>query len=407
MSKAATKGQRFEARLARLLFAEGFLVRRGVDLRVHFGEEFTVTDLDIFAIRFSSDLSVETTSGECKSGTGRSAPKAIDRLLWGHGVQALVGTDKQFVAVTKPTSDRTRRLAADLGLELLDERDISHREELRGLDSESPFGSHDVSLLPLESSVPAGLSKVPELKRVHRFVASEFWLMDPVAGIKKALGACRLLARTWHADLPEPERKWLEWLASQAVLTVVTALVRLAGESYRQPEAVFERHLVERLAEGVAPYHVLEEISREADRYLMGVLRDVGASPAQQVEILGALNPRPPSYAEPLVEVVQRIAREPDVARDLPRLLDWRIGTAEVREIYPEPFDLEQARGGARLLRLVRTFLAGQTRMPAGLLGLLNGDPAVGESKDTSPYIGSSTPFESALFGPEQGSRPT
>ncbi len=45
MPEPITKGDRYELRIARLLFWEDAFVRRAINLNAHFGEELTVTDI--------------------------------------------------------------------------------------------------------------------------------------------------------------------------------------------------------------------------------------------------------------------------------------------------------------------------------------------------------------------------
>jgi hypothetical protein len=77
-------------------------------------------------------------------------------------------------------------------------------------------------------------------------------VVEPVAALKRALGACRVLGARWSGDLGGRDQRILRWLVSEAIVGLTVAVTRLAGESYRAPEAVFAKHLNERLAEGLA-----------------------------------------------------------------------------------------------------------------------------------------------------------
>lgn len=377
MAEPITKGDRYEMRIARLLFWEGAFVRRAINLNVHFGEDFTVTDIDVLALRFGRDLEQRTTIGEAKTTEARNAPKATDRLLWGGGLRALVGADDNFVATTKAATERVRRLATQLGAQLIDERDVAHRESLLGIDEKTPWGPHDPALLVAQRSVYDTVKRDRDLKRVYWFVRSDFWFSDPVRGLKRALGACRLLATRISGQLPDSERQAVRWLAHQAAVTVVVATVRIAAASYRQPPAVARTRLSEQLSEGLADYHTLVELSRTVDRYMMAVLREAKVDPGSVVGALGVLSPEAPPYTEPLLEVVERLAAEPAASSQLPRLLDWRIAEVALeRELgeLPAP-TLEVVNGDAdRLLRTIGTFLTGQTKLPRELVeGVLVG----------------------------------
>ena len=74
-----TAGWRYECRVARLLFAEGAFVRRGIALRAG---ELMVTDLDILALRFAPDLSLRIVVGECKTGAARPVVGPLSKNGW-------------------------------------------------------------------------------------------------------------------------------------------------------------------------------------------------------------------------------------------------------------------------------------------------------------------------------------
>lgn len=404
MAKAPTKGEVFECRVARLLHHEGAFVRRAVDLQMHFGEPFTVTDVDILALTFSASLQRKVTVGECKATEARGAASAADRLLWGTGVRGLVpGAERHFLATTRPASDRVRRLARTLQAGVMDERDIERRESLLGLSGDDLSGPHDPALIAAEKAAFQVARRDDDLKRVWGFVRADFWFSDPVYGLKRAFGALRLLADRWHPDLPMAEAKTVRWLAQEGLGAVMISLVELAGDCYRQPADVFERRLSERLAEGIASYAVMQDLSKEVDRYVMAILKESGVDPARQLDRLGALNPRPPGYAESLLEVLERLARAPRATAELGRLADERIAADRGSSLYPSTPPSEEQTVGGQLLETVATFLRGQIRIPDGLLRPLFTDRPTHTPESSSG--GGSTSVTSGNVTPVENSK--
>ena len=408
-ARKPTKGDLLELRLARLLFVEGSFVRRSVDLRTEFRGEFTVTDIDVFALRFLPDLSTQLLIAECKSGLSRNAHRAADRLLWGRGVQDLLRADRHLVVTAKRVGADTRALASRLGSGVLDETDIERREQTMGIDAGAPYGSHDPRLFSLEAQFYGALKGDEELKRAWQFVRSEGWLAEPVAALKRALGACKLLSRRNGEDTTELEEAAIRWLLWQATLVFTVALVRIAGERYRQPDELFEPWLIDHLSGGDVPAAVLERLSKDVDEYLLQLLGRLGASPADQVGALGVLVPQPPRYTGPLIELVRRFAAEPAIASAVPQLLDWRIAEAAL----DQPLHASWAPANAsaeRLLRLIAAFLRGQGSVrpqllaPLGTNGVGNG-PVTTESPESGvPFAsGSDDPAGQLEMGPAQG----
>jgi hypothetical protein len=405
------KGASFEARVARLLVNEGAFVRRRVLLEPHFGEKFAVTDLDLLAFDFSPALRLTTTIVECKAGEARNAPSGADRLLWLAGLRQLVHADRCALFVTKAAGDPLRRLAAELGSAIADERDVARREQLLGLKAGDRFGSHQLEIAGTTDSARAALKGDRELLRAYWFVRSELWLAPPATALKRALGATRLVGERYAPSLPENERLAIRWLAGELATGLALSVTRLAADSYQHPEAIFEARLAERLAEGVADYRALAEISKAVDEYLVGVLREARVSPGSIVQSLGAFAPRPPAYVDRLIELIHRFAASPRAAGDAARLSDaqFAAGLANAQT----PWAAQDPDETGRLLRLLGAFVVRQTRVPEELVApILESAPrlqgaaasdeplnprAPGEAGSSSP----STPQDETMRGPE------
>jgi hypothetical protein len=384
---APTRGQLFELRVARLLHAEGAFVRRRVNLDQFVGEKVQVTDIDVLAFFFDRTLSLRLVAAECKTAEGRSAPSTKDRLLWLHGVNSLVGAQEGFLATSRAARDPERRFASLIGLAVLDPRDLERRETILGLKPDSGIATHSEQAVALEDEIAKVVQKDDEMKRVYAFLRSEAWLVAPVAALKRALGAARILGGRYADSLPAGERQALEWLAAEVVVATTVALTRLAGESYRAPEEVFARHLAERLAEGLASYSAMREISQQVDKFVMGVLREAGVDPTRVVGALGALTPRPPGYTEPLLELVQRLAAVPAATAELARSAEDAYGRRLLGEGETPSGEI------GRLLRLVATFLEHQAHLPATLLAPLRErtEPAAPDGESGTRGVTAST----------------
>jgi hypothetical protein len=400
---APTSGELFELRVACVLHAEGAFVRRRVNLDQQVGGRLQVTDIDVLGFFFDDTLRLRLETGECKTAEGKNAPSAKDRLLWLVGVKRLVGADDAFLATNKGARDADRRFARSLELQLVDARDLERREAILGLTPDANVSVHSVDALALEREAETGTVKDEELRRLFWFVRSELWLGEPVPALKRALGAMRVLGQRWSPELSEPEQRVLRWLVSETIVGFVVALTRLAGESYRAPEEVFAKNLDERLAEGLASYDAMREIAKQADTFLIGVLREAGVDDSRVVGAIGALAPRPPAYAEPLHELIQRLAAEPRLTRELPRLAEAYLALG----LHGGGLGDEES-DGARLLRLVAAFIQRQGRLSEELIAPLRLRPGGGAddpsraSGDQSGAENGGADGETAMEEPEQ-----
>lgn len=364
----------FESRVARLLTSEGAFVRRRVPLEPYFGQRFAVTDLDVWAIEFNGALQATVSVIECKTTEARSAASGADRALWLAGLMRLARAERSGLYMTKSAGDPLRRLALELGSTVSDERDVERRERVQGLEASGRYGTHDPSLLALPDHVRAATKADAELHRAYWFARSDLWLSAPVPALKRALGAARVVGERYSDRLPPAEVTALRWLASELVVGIVLAVARLAGESYRQPEAIFSARLGERLAEGLADHRALEQLSKAIDEYMAGVLRQAGVAPGPLVQALGAFAPRPPAYAERLTELVHRFAGSPAAAGAAARRADERFADAFLARTASAPAGAGDEEAD-RLIRLVASFVGRSSRLPDELLAPLHDGP--------------------------------
>jgi hypothetical protein len=391
MAKKVTKGDRYELRIGRLLYFEGAFVRRAIDLNMSFGEGLTVTDLDILALTFAEDFRVFEAIGESKTAQGRKGPRLADRLLWQVGLRDLVGADVAFIATSKGASDRVRGLAKRLDVEVLDEADLDHREAILGVNETTPWGPFDPALVELQRNVYDELKADADLKRIYWFVRSEFWLLDPASGVKRAFGAMRLLDRAWKSRPNDSRAKTLRWLARQLEIDLTVGLVKLAGRAYREDPRRSSEQLLRELAS--APeigFDALVRVSGQVDRYVTSLLGELGAEPGQHANALGAFYPTPPKYAESLVEVVQRLAAEPKSSTQLPRYADWKAAEADLETALNQVPALtsEQEDDCGRLMRLIRAFVIGQLSVDTALFTQVSAAPEVGPNDTPDEGLG-------------------
>jgi hypothetical protein len=177
-----------------------------------------------------------------------------------------------------------------------------------------------------------------------------------------------LLASRYADGLPDPQRQALLWMSAEAITGFVLALTRVAAAAYRQPEDVFERQFKERLSEGLTTFAAMRDLSKAVDRFVVGVLGQLGRSATEITGTMGAFDPKPPPYAETLTELVQRLALAAPAAADLPRLAEHYLLSAlhPVVEAAQVPAADEAETG--RLLRLVAAFLEHQAAVPSVLV---------------------------------------
>src|ERR1700722_4120258 len=210
-------GELLEARVAQLWFWEGFYSRSAVDLTRHFHPEpLQVTDLDLLAFDLNPQLTPRKYIGEGKSGTGKSAPKALDRLVWLRGLRSLVDAASGELTIATPPSERVREVARSLGLVAQSVHDFERREHeaVKGVDDS---GAHGVTALELKMRVWGICREDPELERAFGFLRSGVWFLEPFTAVKQIVEILRRMTRRWDARLQDDEADALRWILAEGV----------------------------------------------------------------------------------------------------------------------------------------------------------------------------------------------
>ena len=365
-SSELDKGDALEMRVARLWFWEGFYSRRGVDLKRHYEPEpLLVTDLDLLAFEFSPMLHRTKHIGEVKSGTGRSAPKALDRVVWLRGLMELVGADHaEYVAVSAP-SPRAKELARSLGVRAQSEADVARREVLADIRDVADIGAHGPRAFREAQWVHKHCAKDRDLERAFWFVRSDVWFHDPLTAAKRLIGLYRQLSKMWVPDVDDDDARAVRWLLAETVSAFTMNTVAVAAEALVDDPDLLTARVGERLSAGHAPADAMRRIAADVDKFVGGLLSATNASAAIRADAIGAMHPTPPDWTEQFVDLLRRLGSARDAARSLPRQVDVLVYERAVwrRDLKPETvrrIGLSDPEAG-RLTRLIAAFLRSQS----------------------------------------------
>lgn len=367
-SRVPDVGELLEARVAQLWFWEGFYTRSAVDLTRHFHPEpLQVTDLDLLAFDLNPQLTPRKYIGEVKSGTGKNAPKPLDRLIWLRGLRELVGAESAELTIATVPSERVREVARSLGLVAQSVQDFERREH-EAVKGVADSGAHGATALELKMRVWGICRNDPELERAFGFLRSGVWFLEPFTAVKQIIEILRRMTRRWHSQLNDDESVALRWILAEGVSVLTLNLVLIAGLSLTLERSRFSQFVSERLAEGLIPMAQMRRISDSIDKYVNGVLSAANVPADVRTSAIGAFLPEPPDWAEPLAEIAWRMGRSAIQARSLPRQIDLLVHervarNREVAEWAAGRIGLER-QDTARLRNLLAAFLRGCDACP-------------------------------------------
>lgn len=362
-------GTKAEVRVAQAWFWDGYFVRRGVDLTHKFGSDSaTITDLDVLAVSLDSALRAHKHIGEVKTGKSNNTPRPLDRALWLRGVRELIGAESGEITTAFRTSVGVRDACRRLGVSVQHMDDLAAREQRLGIADLADIGSNGETVALLKKDVLAFAKQEPTLERAYWFLTSEVWFLGPFDALKRTLGLIRELGKSWPDESHVQEARAARWFFAEGIALITLNLAVIAGQANTMDSVGFRAIAADKLSSGDVPSYAVRKLSERFDEYLGKILNSLDAPADIRATASGAFLPTEPGYAEPLVELIQRLSAEASLTALLPRQLDVILFERLVRrrELNPEiSRRLGIGRDTERLMRLVGAFLRGQFALPS------------------------------------------
>lgn len=358
-----------EVRLARMQFFRGAYTRRGINLERHFHPEpLLVTDLDLLSFELTSRLTLSKTIGEAKSGTGRSAPKPLDRAIWIAGLKQLVDADGGMVLTALRPSARVRETVRGLGVTAISVDDLDRWEKTHLTPGLEDVGAHGPTAFTVDIHARKTVKGEPELERIYWFLRSEVWFLDSWLATKRLIGGLAVLRRYWTPEVGDDQALALRWMYAETLSILTLHLVVLVGRFQASDLRDWQTVASDRLAEGAVSAPKQRALADAFDKYLAHVLGELRAPATVSVETMGAFHPTPPDWADSLIELLNRLEVLPGLA-ELPRYTDLTIVERVVhrRHVSAEALAAVSSRDPeefARMRRQVAAFLRGAVDLP-------------------------------------------
>jgi len=395
-----TTGDDLELRVAQVRFWEGYFVRSGIDLQTQYGASvIQVTDLDLLAFSFGPHLEPRKTIGESKSGSGRSAPKPLDRIVWLRGLRALVSADSAELTIKGTATRQVRDLGRQLGVTVQSMADLKAREDAVQLKAVAGVGAYGVEAVELRERVRVISQSDPVLQSAYKFVRSTVWFLDPFAAAKQTIGLLSTLTMRWVPKVEDDANRAVRWLIAESVSVLGLNILLIASQMQPMSPKEFSELIEERLSDGLVPAAKMKELSKRIDRYVAGLLAAADAPTSIRADAMGAFFPEPPDFASSLAELAVRFARAHNGAT-LPRRIEMLMHERVARGRQPSS-EVAERLGLAEIpteISAFAAFLRRFTGLTADISSALT-SPVIPGAGRTAAAIGSQVTQPSRRLG--------
>ncbi|WP_249974712.1 hypothetical protein [Enterococcus sp. YC2-6] len=311
-NKQLDKGNKLEFRSKRLLFHMGYYVTHGILLKTSndiVSEE--ITDLDVFGIRYTSDFRSNKIWLDCKSGK----IKTMERLTWINGIKNYLDIDEVlFVARSKKSS---LDYASALDIQVFDTDIFTEIEKRFNIDEEKWYGScnPDIMLNINQQFKSISISGV-DTQKISDFFSADYWIYDSFTSLKKTIAALRELSKFPYEVMKPEEKKAYKWAIYTAIILFTNSLLKISREVFYLKKDKREEYINQKLIASDIPIKRRNEIFDSAVHLITQRIQESGNIK------LPPLNISPPSYSEPLNNIIERLINAPHYAEDILRAMD-------------------------------------------------------------------------------------
>jgi len=309
-------GKRFEYRLQRLFFHEGYFTRIGVDFYLEDSNP-RVTDVDVLALSFGTALRPSLLIGECK--TSASGSEEMDRLLWLKGMVQFLDASTGFLAKTT-LLPHIKDFARRLDLLAFDGKRIAQREMDLRID-DLWMGSHNIDFMENLASKVGALAKAhPEVRRLNWFLSANFWWQDNFERFKRTCTALQKIGELHRRATEEEHQFVIKSLYLEAIILLTVSFLYMAHSAIELTSQEFQSLIETSLASGIGTPQDFQKLSELVGKYVREMIRlETGHYPTKPLPVLRL---ETPEYARAAVGIVERFLHHSDAVREILRFQD-------------------------------------------------------------------------------------
>lgn len=313
-------GTILEFRLRRLLFYMGYLPKGNIQIRTSQDTDgLEVTDLDAFGVYIQKDFNSKNIWVDCKSGK----IKANERITWIKGVLKTFEIDEVlFVAPNVRTE--IKKHAKNSNIQITNSDGISALEKSYDVPENNWRGSWNYeNIIPLSTTFSKiTIPENTQYKKIHQFIYSDYWNQTPYANLKKIITALRFIKTVDGLPLKPIQQKSIKWAKYELINLFALTLLNISREI--QYFSVIEREqvLIDSFSAGDIPDTKRTEFFDAAMRIAFSYVQHQ-IPEFKMPDSIPKFQLKPPGYIEVLIDIINRIIKQPKKFYDILRFLDY------------------------------------------------------------------------------------
>lgn len=334
------EGFLLEYRIQRFLFHKGYTTRRSLPLKSYFyPDEIDLTDIDVYAIKFDEDFNETVLITECKSGTSKNV-KAFDRLLWLRGLMYYLHIPNGMIFIQKKLSLNAKKFAHDNNIIPINPEWFDKIEKEMNLCGDWR-GSYSIHHHTKMIKYYNDIKKSPDnLSRYYWFLKIKFWLLPPSIQIKEIKRGYEEFSKKCLIN-----KDYEHWILCESIVLISIAALKFCKELYPLVENERKEWIKIKLMEGID--FSIEKQEKTLEYIKMYIEHKIYELTGKKTTISKEeFRIPPPEYTDNLIELMNRLLKNPKYSTQIPRFLDFitfeyilndkNIDRAELAQLFPE-----------------------------------------------------------------------
>jgi len=313
------KGIGLEARLQRLFLAQGAYAERSLWPSAAPDRRKLATNIDVLVSEYVSGFHLTRRHAECKGG---KVP-LLDRILWLHGVRALLGADSSYLICPEADIDITT-FARTLNIQILTLKQLEIWETSIGIDQRlwpcrSEFQNYDLARDRWRQLIRA--RRVDEKWFLPRealaFIEVESWLKFGYRYLNIMLRLFQSISTGYNGIIPDRELNLCyRYVFSALLVRFAQYLLSICFDVSGIPPSDTKEYLFKRLTFGDQDPSYASSLIQSTIEWVNRTLNQRGIPLPAEIEV-GRLY-EPPPYAEEFVQLILNLFQKSNEARYIP-----------------------------------------------------------------------------------------
>ncbi|WP_379143582.1 hypothetical protein [Paenibacillus sp. sgz500992] len=367
-NKGNEVGELLEFRAKRLLFHMGYYPRSNIIVKTSLDDESeTITDLDVYGVYVHKDFRSKKVWVDCKAGMARPH----ERISWIKGVRQFVDVD-DILFIKSNIRSPIKNFARKNNIQILELHQLEKLEQDYKIKANNWMGSWNPSTISgkLKEFTSISIPNNTQYKKIGTFISIEYWSYDIYTRLKKSMAALREVASLPFEAMKPNELMASKWAVYEVTILFALSVLSICEELYYLDDRERTSALYEEVVNGGIDAKKRNELVNASFRAAFEITKS--KYPDFVIpNITDLAKNNPPSYFQPLNDLLSRIVHNPldyyDVLRPLDfvlmenELLDRRINLSLLNEMFTN------IEGNFRGMKTIITFVTQVLGVPSNM----------------------------------------